>query len=602
MPTHALAQEWRQKVLGFNPSRRVAVIYGRDFEVQPSVSLCQRQAQAAKLINAGISVYPNLCLRRGGPGLPPDVCPQYSGCGYISQFMNADVLIFTHAHLPLDRGLLDERMPSLVIIDEAFHKSLIDEIKVPIALLTHPLMPSPAMSLCRDVVMALTSGAPLDLRFAAARGPRGELNAAIAALEASPSLLPSQPPLVQLAVLAGRVNYMPVVKLLRQLDRELTVRAVPQSVTFDKHGDLVLHHKREVTRFARAKEPDPQIIILDAGADIRIVEQFFPGATMDSMDLPRNAYVVQCHSTTCSTTSLVPSKNADPASAARAQTRLQEIEALVARLALGGTKVLVVGPTAVVGNPKTQQQPLIPVPAGCEFAHFNALRGIDRWKDFDVVVIIGRNQPPTVAVENMARAIFLMDPMPLRLGGKWTIHKRGYRMRAGQRGVNVQVHPDSRVQAIQEQIREGESLQAVDRIRLVHSAQQKTVILLSNLVLDIDVDETRNWADLVHGSRMEQALVAGNGTLPLNPVWLAAKFTSLWPTAAAAKKDIGRGLQRGQISNSISIGKMSLSKYQYRLPRQRRWSQCLSVHTDAKSVALDLEALVGSTVTVRASR
>lgn len=598
VPTHALAEEWRQEVHKCNPTRRVAVIRGRDFELQPGLHLCQRQAEAAMLTSSGISIFPNLCLRRNGPGQPPDLCPNYGGCGYISQFQNAEVRIFTHAYLPLNRGILDEAMPSVVIIDEAFHSSLINDITVPLALLTGPGVPAPAQQLCRDVVAAITSGARLDQRLASARGQRGELNAAIAALEVKPALLPSQSAAMHRMMLAGHINYQPVIALLRQLDREMTVRAIPQSITFDSHGNLVLHQKREVTRFTRPDGSQPDIFILDAGADIQIVRQFFPGAIQHKMDLPRNAHVVQCHSTTSSTTSLVPAKSSDPSSADRARKRLRGIEKLLVRLAVGGAMVLVVGPTAVVGNSKTQQPPLISVPPGCDLAHFNALRGINRWKDFNVVVVLGRNQPPVTAVENMARAIFLMDPAPLRLSGHWTNQKRGYRLRNGQLGVDVTVHRDSRVQAILEQVREGESLQAVDRLRLVHSTRQKTVVLLSSLVLDIDVDETRTWNDLVQGSRLEQAWATCNGTLPLNPDWLAAKFTNLWPTPAAAKKDIGRASKKGQLSNGISLRKMSLFQHHYRLPGQRRWSGCLSEHADPKPVALALTSLVGAKVIV----
>ena len=599
MPTHALAEEWRQGLWKSNPSRRVAVIRGRGFELQPGVHLCQRQKEADMLNRAGLSVFPNLCMQRRGPGVSPDVCPFYSGCGYISQYLNAEVRIFTHAHLPLDRGILDEEILSVVIIDEAFHSSLIKEVKVPMALLIGPGMPAPAQQLCRDVAAALASGARLDQLFANARGPRGELNAALNALETGPVVAPSQPFPNLPALLAAQNNFRPVVALLRQLDREMTVRAVPQSVTVDRHGDFVLHHKREVTRFTRTDGTQPDIFILDAGGELQIVQQFFPGAVLDRIDLDRNAHVIQCHSTTCSTTSLVPAMNTDPKSSARAQRRLKDIETLLTRLAIGGAKILVVGPTAVVGNPRNHQPPLIAIPPGCELAHFNALRGIDRWKDLDVVVVIGRNQPQTIAVENMARAIFLMDPHPLRLVGQLTRRRRGYRMRTGSLGVDVTVHLDNRVQAVQEQMRECESLQAADRLRLVRSAKQKTVILLSSLVLSIDVDETRTWDDLVHGTRLEQAWAACHGTLPLNPDWLAAKFTGLWPTAAAAKKDIGRRRRKGHLSVENLLGKMSLFQHHYRMPGQRRWSTCLSVHADPKAVALALEKLVGSGVKVR---
>jgi hypothetical protein len=41
---------------------------------------------------------------------------------------------------------------------------------------------------------------------------------------------------------------------------------------------------------------------------------------------------------------------------------------------------------------------------------------------------------------------------------------------------------------------EGKSQQAIDRLRLVHAALPKTVYLLSNIVLGIDVDSLVRWA------------------------------------------------------------------------------------------------------------
>ena len=41
--------------------------------------------------------------------------------------------------------------------------------------------------------------------------------------------------------------------------------------------------------------------------------------------------------------------------------------------------------------------------------------------------------------------------------------------------VSPDVHSDRRVQAVVEQTREAEMLQAVDRLRLIHSAREKTV-------------------------------------------------------------------------------------------------------------------------------
>jgi len=40
-------------------------------------------------------------------------------------------------------------------------------------------------------------------------------------------------------------------------------------------------------------------------------------------------------------------------------------------------------------------------------------------------------------------------------------------------------------------------VQAIDRLRLIHSVQKKTVVILCNIPLDIAVDELVTWKELV---------------------------------------------------------------------------------------------------------
>lgn len=598
VPTHKLAEECRDLILQVNPAKRVQIVRGRSFEVQPKVHLCARHLLADDLSKAGVPVYQNLCSKRQGPGLPPVQCLHYKSCGYIAQFGTADIHIYTHAHLALERGALEPPVPGIVIIDESFFQSLIEKITFPISLLTHPRIPPAAQQLCADVAAELTAGRRLRARFATAIGSKGEFNAAMKALKTSPALSPSLTDAALRANLANSVNFKPVCLLLAQLAEETKVRAIPQSVVLSPSGDITLHHKRNISRFDRDDGSQPKIFILDASASRAVIEPFFTIGKFTAIETPRNARVIQCHSTRCSTTSMVPSRNSDPQSRIDATRRLVEVQALIGKLAANGTKILVVGPVAVVGNPKTNALPLITVPPWCELAHFNALRGMDLWKDFDIVLVIGRNEPPVVEIENMARALFVMDPRPLNLTGQWEYQARGYRFADGQLGVDTAVHADRRVQALVEQLRESESLQAIDRLRLVHATTTKTVILLSNLPLDIDVHELRSWDELMNDTRLERAWDARGDVLPLNPDWLAANFSDLWRTAAAAKVDVSRACKKEHFPNISSIRKMFLFGYRYKLPQQRRWSRCVSSLAKPSLVAAALEKLLGKAVTV----
>ena len=63
--------------------------------------------------------------------------------------------------------------------------------------------------------------------------------------------------------------------------------------------------------------------------------------------------------------------------------------------------------------------------------------------------------------------------------------------------TSVSVHPDARVHAVVEQGREAEILQAIDRLRLIHSERRKTVFILCSVPLDIPVDELVTWKQLI---------------------------------------------------------------------------------------------------------
>ena len=80
--------------------------------------------------------------------------------------------------------------------------------------------------------------------------------------------------------------------------------------------------------------------------------------------------------------------------------------------------------------------------ANIHIAHFGSIRGLDGWKDFDTVIVAGREQPQPLDVENMARSLFGADAEPLLLTGEYVPQMRGHRTKDGTRtAVPVQVHP-----------------------------------------------------------------------------------------------------------------------------------------------------------------
>ncbi len=131
--------------------------------------------------------------------------------------------------------------------------------------------------------------------------------------------------------------------------------------------------------------------------------------------------------------------------------------------------------------------------------HFGGVRGSNDYQHCVAGVVLGREQARPRAVEDIARALFADDPDPLNLTGEYVEERRGIRMRDGSAvAVTVQVHPDPRVQAVLESVREDEIAQVVDRLRLIHNAEPKHVYIITNVPADVTVDRVVTFNALFH--------------------------------------------------------------------------------------------------------
>lgn len=595
-PTHALGGEWQENLKKVAPELKVIHIFGRAQPGPDGQTLCRKSELAQALSKSGQAVFPNLCQREQTNNQPPLLCEHYKRCPYVAQFQPADVYIYTHSHLTLSRTTLEAWTPHIAIIDESFYQQCIEQTTLPANLLLSQHIPDLAVDLCKTIYDGIVSGA--SLRDAITECTiNGKLRHAIEALQKLKSgIHPGQSLDQQNAHIKEIVSMSPVVLLLKALRHNRYGQAIQYN---QSESIITVHHKKPITRFGE----DTRLKIIDASASQTIINAIFERYQYKTIFAKRNAYVTQCYSTRCSTTSLIPERNSDPRSADDAMKRLADINHLIWRKAENGKQVLVIGPQAVVGNPVSCIQPRINIPEHCDIAHFNGFRGVDKWKDFDVVIVIGRNEPSVLDAENMARALYIYDPEPLLLTGKWTTEERGYYVSGAQLGVEVTVHPDARVQAIVEQLREEEILQAIDRLRMMHNLTTKEVIILSNIPLDIDVDELRNWDEIIYGTRLERAMELNGGILPLASDWLAENHPELWATSNAAKMDVKRelaGVKKGQYANSIYIRKMTL--FNYKKPSQRSWSWCLSATNDLMEVTSGLQQLVELDVEVKLSK
>ena len=84
--------------------------------------------------------------------------------------------------------------------------------------------------------------------------------------------------------------------------------------------------------------------------------------------------------------------------------------------------------------------------------------------------------------------------------------------------ITIPAFSDPRIEAVQKQIREAETVQAIARLRLVWAEYQKRVFLLSNLPVEIPVDHLIEFNDLMP-DRLEMELIK-KGDIPLTPLGL----------------------------------------------------------------------------------
>jgi hypothetical protein len=214
------------------------------------------------------------------------------------------------------------------------------------------------------------------------------------------------------------------------------------------------------------------------------------------------------------------------------------------------------------------------------------IRGTNEFEDHEVVIILGREQPSPRDAEHRAMAIWYDTKRPIRQikqdgrgQAQYPYRERQYTMRDGtRRQVRVRLHPDRRVQAVVEQVREAEMVQAIDRLRLVHSEREKVAFILCNIPLDVPIDELVTWRELVGDWRLTEALAAceenGWEALPLAAKELTRLFPKLWGTEKAAEN----WLRKNPLKSFISIIRVWGVLKTYRPPGQTSWSRALVRH------------------------
>ena len=303
----------------------------------------------------------------------------------------------------------------------------------------------------------------------------------------------------------------------------------------------VLYLKLNGRRDIHPRIADLPIIALDATLNLDIVKHFFPRIKL-ALDLEvqapheRVTQVVGLPVSKASLSQLEPGKRR-PEEEQRVGNKRERLLTVVRRLAAGRRCVVITN------------KELTPLFDGAgqniEVAHFNAIEGIDRWRNVDVLITIGRPLPSPKAVEDMGAAltgkpVSLAELPPKHPGGRpqqMIEAARPIRLKSGAEWVVAcRVFEVPEAELIRQAVTEAAVVQAIGRARGVNRTEANPVevyMILHDTVVPVAVDAVVEFGDL-EPTKIDSMIERG-----LVPQWgadAAKLYPDLWPTAQAAQK------------------------------------------------------------------
>jgi len=613
VPSHRLSKEVEEKLskeLDFDLSdesrfSRVDIVAGRKQKGENGLPLCQKSEITDKAAKAGLNVEKNFCKNAD------NVCEFYDSCAYQNQFepegleqewpdnlppelFNA-VIVMTHANLFLQTNKR-LRKPALIVIDEAFYQTGISEVPVssielykgkhPIstALLSHLIEGEPNL-LAKVRELGYSAEDLLDEADLIEKSYQDDnQNHSI-----SPSLASNQ----QQLLIEELVTKKRASLILKAIAQEITIpdRDECHSISYDDANNNILIHQRRTLTIP----DDVPTVFIDADVQEDVLNKFRPNVKFEKIPVERLATFHQATDLTFNKLLLLNSGD-------KTNKTQNDIKRFIRKLALEAPTLVICSKAIradLTGEDKSKMQKKSQI-EGATIIHFGNLRGLNEYSNYRNVIILGREQPSAVGVENSARGLFWDDKEPIKFLSFKGKHKpfeneqRPYYLSNNTtQNIPVQVHPDKRVQLLLEQIREHETVQAIDRLRLLrpHEDGQRNVYILSSVPLDLTIDNLFSWTKL---QKLVDLIDEANGFIPLNPKHLMARC----PESATSKATAERLIKELKDLNpliSIYIREMRLFSISYRITNKGKYSKALiSKDIDTETINNDLSLLLGT--------
>lgn len=532
---------------------------------RPGHRMCDRSDSAERLASVGLSVTELLC----------PTCPSNGSCGDHRQRREARELVAagngavffcadSYAMLPRPFP-----QPAHIVLDDLPLLQAVDVREVPVAeleLLHVPSLYSTTIDISealRTIVDAITTPHPttparvaagddriIPRTLAALRYAGIDRHALAELAKAAEADLDRQTPNITAAMddraiedaLYGgnRRQLRNVLMLLSALRTEIDIpREEATGIWLRKPGIIGISRLLRLRGIAKAA-----VTVLDGTGGLELHSKIF-GDRLDAKTIrfPRKANVTGSIGKLYSRQSITArtAKNTPLPSREMAAARLRgEIRAIADTW---------LPTTPMVAGTKAVENTLLDTGAfddGTPSTHFGAARGRNAWEHQRCAIIIGAENPSIDDVEAMARATIASDPAPFvsmaapapadwRYFREWPY--RVTRMRRMANGalfpVDVPAHPDPRVQAVLELIREDEVAQTFDRLRPVW--HHRDAVLLNDLVIDVDYTSVRTHRQLVQGGTPLERAYRATGFVPQSPADLHRAHPGIFRSAAAAE-------------------------------------------------------------------
>jgi putative DNA primase/helicase len=577
VPTHKLGEEARQR---FPEDISTALLQSRratDIATGEPLCLNLPAVEAAEAIGEDVE---KAACRKGRRGADPILCPFYETCGYQRQkeaAKQADIVFAAHQYLFAPPPVLTKNV-GVVVIDEAFWQSgLSTSSKLAVDGLDAELQEFPVrdhdgkknsddthhlanlIQRLKSAVKSLPAGEYLTKAALLAAGllpcekyENGGSGATAARLEwrrkVDVGLLPGagEETCKRQAKQFGFLGQLPKRAAMWQAVEELL--SSPDDATGRLRTEIettadgsVLYLRLNGRRDIHERIAKLPVIALDATLNLDIVKHFFPRIKL-ALDLDVQApheRVTQVVGLPVSKSSLSPRKPGTrrPEEEQRVANKRERLLTVVRSLAAGRRCVVITN--------KNLTSFFDGAGPNIEVAHFNAIEGIDRWRNVDVLITIGRPLPSADAVEELAAAltgkpvtlpkhppsrkgrqpqqmIEVNKPVRLKSGAEWAVACRAFEL------------PEAEL--IRQAVTEAAVMQAVGRARGVNRVPDnpaEVYMILHDTTVPIAVDEVVQFEDL-EPTKIDSMIERG-----LVPQWgadAAKLYPDLWPTAQAAQK------------------------------------------------------------------